>query len=100
MRKNFENVNPNKLYDEFINAGVVILDNGFKKTGENTANAWYELKDNTDMILVQKIVDTHNPVPSITEEVIDEEKVAMAEAIVNLILEVENLKVQITGGTV
>lgn len=36
----------------------------------------------------------------IVEETIDLEKVAMAEAIVNLTLEVENLKTQINGGTV
>lgn len=34
------------------------------------------------------------------EDFIDTEKVAMAEAIVNLTLEVENLKQQINGGAV
>ncbi|OHW63055.1 hypothetical protein EUAN_08390 [Andreesenia angusta] len=49
-------------------------------------------------LLINPSADYINSVTPIVDEVVDEEKAAMAEAIVSLTMEVENLKLQINGG--
>ncbi|WP_313413129.1 hypothetical protein [Sedimentibacter sp.] len=59
------NVNPNKLHDELIVAGIVPLSVMHdRKDGEITAeNVWMTFADGADMIAVQAVIDAHNPEP-------------------------------------
>lgn len=60
-----KNVNPSKLQDDLINAGImpisVIND---RKEGQIVAeNTWITFTEDTDMDLAQQIIDTHDPMP-------------------------------------
>lgn len=63
MKVHYSNVNPNKLHDELIKAGVIpVLVQNDLKEGEYIANnTWVTFADGTDMELVQKIIDAHEP---------------------------------------
>ena len=64
----------------------------------------FDNEGNITDITVIKTLEQHKEdqvsTPIIVEEVVDSEKVAMAEAIVNLTSEIENLKQQINGGAI
>lgn len=58
MKKEYINVNANKLHNEFINAGIVptLVQSQNDKT-------WITFTDDTDMQMVQQIIDAHDPTP-------------------------------------
>ena len=58
MKITLQNVNTNKLHDELIVSGIVPL---LVESLENTT--WITFEDNTDMDLVQQIIDAHDPTP-------------------------------------
>lgn len=75
MKKKYINVNTNKLHDELINEGInpILVESLEEKT-------WITFAENTDMDLVQQIIDTHDPTPlpaSLSE--LDKLRIAQAE---------------------
>ena len=58
MKITVENINVNKLCDELISKGIVPL---LIESVENTTCITFE--DDTDMDLVQQIIDAHDPTP-------------------------------------
>lgn len=71
---NIKNVNPNKLVDELVNAGIkIICATNDKQENEHIAeNTWIEFEDGTDMELVQSIIDNHNPEPTPAQPTLDD----------------------------
>ena len=72
MKKEYINVNTNKLHDELINAGItpLLVESKEDKT-------WITFADDADMTAVQAIIDAHNPEPlpplSTKTEVLEQE---------------------------
>lgn len=60
-----KNINPNKLHDELINAGILPISVTHNRVdGEQIAeNTEIKLAEGADMALVQAIIDTHDPAP-------------------------------------
>jgi hypothetical protein len=65
MKRTFKSKNPNKLYDELVNAGIipVMVWSDIKKGDYIADNVKIDFTDDTDMELVQQIVDAHDPTP-------------------------------------
>ena len=64
------NVNPNKLHDELIRAGIIpVLVTHDAAEGKYIAeNTWIAFADNTNMTAVQAVIDAHDPTPTETPE--------------------------------
>ena len=61
-----KNVNVHKLLDELIGSGIVWTkqsDTVDYLNGETTGDCVIEFADDTDLDLVQQIIDTHDPSP-------------------------------------
>lgn len=63
--KSIKSMNPNKLYDELVGTGIipVMVWSDIKKGDYIADNITIEFEDDTDMELVQQIIDTHDPSP-------------------------------------
>lgn len=77
MRKEYIGLNINKLHDELIVKGIkpLLIESLNDKT-------WVTFADNTDMDLVQQIIDAHDPTPLPplkTREQILEERLQVTE---------------------
>lgn len=75
MKKEYINVNTNKLHDELINAGIAPL--LVESLNEKT---WITFADDVDMTAVQAVIDAHDPTPlpePLSE--IDKLKISQAE---------------------
>lgn len=59
------NVNPNKLHDELINAGITPKSVKHNKVeNEDIAEkTWITFEEGTNMAMVQKIIDAHDTTP-------------------------------------
>lgn len=77
---NIKNINPNKLHDELVSAGIIPISvKHDAPEGEHIApNTWIELPPDTDMGKVQKIIDAHDPT-LLPEPPTLEERLQMAE---------------------
>lgn len=82
------NVNPNKLHDELINANLIpLLVTHDRVEGEIIAqNTWIEFNDDVDMIAVQIIIDSHDPVPKPQAPTEDERLNLLEQAMNDLLL--------------
>ena len=59
-----KNINPNKLNDEFAIAGINSVISNDQKDNEHIAeNTWITFEEDTNMALVQQIIDAHDPTP-------------------------------------
>ncbi|MTI57480.1 hypothetical protein [Geosporobacter ferrireducens] len=60
-----QNINPTKLHDELISAGVIpiFLENDKKDDEFIAENTWIAFSEDTDIDLVQQIIDAHDPTP-------------------------------------
>ena len=65
MRIHYSNVNPNKLHDELILAGImpVLVENDCLDGEYIAKNTWITFSEDTDMTTVQAIIDAHDPTP-------------------------------------
>ena len=80
-----EKVNPSKLVDEFIASGISIVnnsnnlkyENGIARSHIGTLSA--DFAKGTDMELVQQIINTHDPTPSL-EPLTENEMIMLAIA--------------------
>jgi len=65
MKITISNVNPNKLHDELLKASISpVLTEHDRPVGEYIApNTWITFTDDTDMTVVQAIIDAHDPTP-------------------------------------
>lgn len=82
IEKKLNNVNPKKLIDELTKKGIkIIYAINDSSDGEHIANnTIIDFEDNTDMELVQQIIDAHDPTPlpePLSE--IDKLKISQAE---------------------
>lgn len=67
MKKEYTNVNTNKLHDELVSNGII------PDSVENKDNkTWITFKPETDLNLVQQIIDAHNPLETVKEAKIKE----------------------------
>lgn len=75
------NANPNKLHNEFINAGIVPVSvkNDSKIDEYIAEHTWIIFAEGTDMVIVQQIIDAHDPTPLPLPKT-DAEKIADLEA--------------------
>lgn len=82
------NVNPNKLHDELINAGLPpILVTNDRKEGQIVAeNTWIIFEDGTDMNLVQQIIDAHDATPLPPKPSEKERLEALEQAMIEMIM--------------
>lgn len=82
MKQTYTNVNTNKLHDELINAGIVPL-----LVESNDTTTWVTYAENTDMSIVQAVLDAHDPTPippqPTEQERIDALERALLEVIMN-----------------
>lgn len=81
------NVNPNKLHDELINAGITpILVRHNRIDSEIIAESTEIIfAETTDLTAVQAVIDAHNPEP-IPQEPTDKERIAQLEQIIDTML--------------
>lgn len=65
MQIHLQNVNPNKVHDELIAAGVepVVVENDLEEGQYIAANTWITVPEGTDMGVVQAVIDNHDPTP-------------------------------------
>lgn len=65
MKKEYLNVNTNKLHDELINAGIMplLVESNMIKGEYIAEKTWITFSDDVDMTVVQTVIDAHNPVP-------------------------------------
>ena len=97
MKIKYNNLNPDNLYDELVNAGImpIWVESDTKKDEFIAQNIWVTFADDVDMTAVQAVIDVHNPepVPPLpTKEEIIEQELANTNS---LILEVTEM---ILGG--
>ena len=91
-----QNVAPNKLHQELINVGIECsvfhnLEDGRYFIGECEIN----FADGTDMVLVQQIIDAHNPTP-LQKPLSEIEKIRLEQAQSNA--ELFEMMLMLTGG--
>ena len=75
------NINPNKLHDELIKAGIIpksVL-NDLLPGKYIAKNTWLEFEDDADMGLIQQIIDSHNPTP-LPEPLSEIDKLKLSQA--------------------
>ena len=89
MDKVYNNVNPNKLQDELISAGIrpIIVTNDLKKGEYIAENTWITFDDDVDITKVDEVVSNHNPIPVALPTL--EERLASAEEMLNMMMEVQ-----------
>lgn len=58
MKKEYINVNTNKLHDELIEVGIVPL--LVESLNDKT---WITFDDEADIVAIQVVIDAHNPEP-------------------------------------
>ena len=58
MIKDYQDINPNKLHDELIDAGIIPL-----LVTSKDGTTWITYSDGTDMDAAQAVVDAHDPTP-------------------------------------
>lgn len=73
MREEYIGVNTNKLHDELIANGIVPL-----LVESKDDKTWITFADDTDMTLVQAVIDAHDPTP-LPPQPTQEEKIAQLE---------------------
>lgn len=83
------NINPQKLYHDFIMAGVSIVNitNDLKGDQHIADNTWITFEEETDMELVKSILNNHDPSPTLTQPT-TEQRIAGLEATILRLLEV------------
>ena len=89
-----ENVNPNKLHDELLNANIDVLTLShditpeMREQGQYIAeNTWITFAEGTDMDLVQQIIDAHDPTPLPQPPTAEERLESAEQAIIMLMME-------------
>lgn len=87
------NVNPNKLYEELVNAGieVLMLENN-RHEGELIAeNTWITFAEGVDINKVNEVIDAHDPAPlpqpKTETEILKEQLEATEMALIELMKE-------------
>lgn len=88
MRKEYLNINTNKLHDELIANGIMPL---LVESIDN--ETWITFQENTDMELVQQIIDAHDPTP-LPPPITETERIAIAEQAINDLMMI----IMMTGG--
>lgn len=78
MKLNFKNINSCKLLDELIeNKITVLLVENDCKEGEFIAqNTWITFADDVDMVKVDEVVTSHNPIPSSPQPTTEEKLIS------------------------
>ena len=86
-----ENINPNKLHDELINAGLtpVLVENDRPENSHIASHTWITFVEGTDMTAVQAVIDTHDPTPlppQPTKEELLQQEIDELKAVVDAML--------------
>lgn len=80
MTELYTNINPNKLHEELLAAGIIPLrvDNDMPKGAYIAPNTWITYPDGTDMDKVAQVVAAHTTTPP-TQPPTAEERLAALE---------------------
>lgn len=91
-----------KLTDELIRTGCIrpVQDDGTSSVQGNNEEVWVYIPDNMPQEVIEQItaiVNAHDPTPLPVYEPVDEEKAALAEAIIDLEARLSALEVKLNA---
>ena len=88
IEKKLNNVNPKKLIDELTKKGIkIIYATHDSSDGEHIANnTIIDFEDNTDMEVVQQIINAHDPTPLPPKPSEKERLEALEQAMLEMVL--------------
>lgn len=77
------NINPNKLHNELIAAGInpILVENDCSIGSYTAPNTWITFEDSTDMVKVQQVIEAHDPTPA-PPPLTAEERISALETLV------------------
>lgn len=87
------NINRNKIHQEFVDAGIDVV--SVFALDESGLGADITFGDDVDMVLVQAIIDSHNPLP-LPKPLSEVEKLKIENAQANA--ELFEMMLMLTGG--
>lgn len=88
MQKNYNNINPTKLHNELIKAGItpLLVENDCPKGAYIAPNTYITFADGTDMNLVDQVIAAHNPAPLPVPPTAEERLAALEAAMLEVVL--------------